>query len=151
VRLEDLHHLLHDSAAEVFETMIFACVGEEAEMSGEAASAAVSARLRFHGDLSGRFGVRMSRDTARKVAASFLGEEEDAVSGEQVGEVVCEVTNMVCGSMLSRLEGGGRFHLQPPELAPWERAADAAGWNVCHTYGLEEGSLTAWLELDPPR
>ncbi len=136
------HELLAASAAEVLETMFFTAVGGEAE-AGQAPVEWISAALEFHGEPGGRFRVGASRPAARAMAASFLGLDESEVSDRQVGEVMCELANMICGSVVSRLESG-TIQILHPELVegpPPEAASVLA---------LEEGVLAVWLELETP-
>jgi CheY-specific phosphatase CheX len=142
----DLQQIFLESVGEVLETMFFTGVVEED--SKETSDSIVSAELAFLGSLSGRFGVRVPQSTGRQIASSFLGLDESELSADQVGEVVCELTNMVCGSVLSRVEAGARFELMHPEVDPqntdWTLYKDAVG----STFGLEEGTVTIWMTLE---
>jgi CheY-specific phosphatase CheX len=142
----DLQQIFLESVGEVLETMFFTGIVEED--SKEESDSLVSAELVFHGHPSGRFGVRVPYSTSRRIASSFLGLDEDELSEEQIGEVVCELTNMVCGSVLSRVETEARFELMHPEIDPrncdWRKYKDAVG----STFGLEEGSITVWMTLE---
>ncbi|MDQ2842085.1 MAG: chemotaxis protein CheX [Acidobacteriota bacterium] len=145
----DLQQIFLESVGEVLETMFFTGVVEED--SNEESDSLVSAELTFHGNRSGRFGVRVPHTTGRQITSSFLGLEEDELSEEQIGEVVCELTNMICGSVLSRVETGARFELMHPEVDPrngdWRKYKDATG----STFGLEEGTITVWMTLEENR
>jgi CheY-specific phosphatase CheX len=142
----DLQQIFLESAGEVLETMFFTGVVDEE--STEESDSLVAAELTFHGSPSGRFGVRVPYSTGRQIASSFLGLEEDELSEEQIGDVVCELTNMVCGSVLSRVEAGARFELMHPEVdarnSDWRKYKDAVG----STFGLEEGTITIWMTLE---
>jgi CheY-specific phosphatase CheX len=145
--VNELELLLCDSATEVLETMFFATV------TGEPAPDApggrwISAGLSFQGGRAGRFGVRTPVETGRKIAATFLGLEEDELTDSQTGEVMCELANMVCGSALSRLDGRARFDLRHPELNPPEPICDDEGRVVRRALCLEDGELAFWLELE---
>lgn len=143
---DELNQILSESAGEVLETMFFTSVlGETFEKPG--AAGWISATLSFRGSPSGRFGVRVPPDSARRIAAGFLGLEEEEVSAAQTGEVVCELCNMLCGSVLSRLEKDSLFELSHPEI-------DLAGvgcpevHTACRLLELEDGVLGAWLALE---
>ena len=56
--------------------------------------------LHFAGDISGRFGLRMGLETARNLAANFLGEDGAELSLTEVSEVTGELANMFCGSVM---------------------------------------------------
>ncbi|MBV9266124.1 MAG: chemotaxis protein CheX [Acidobacteriaceae bacterium] len=142
----DLQRIFLESASEVLETMFFTGVAEE--NSEEASGTLLCAELSFRGRPSGRFGVRTPLATGRMIAASFLGLDESEVSDAQAGEVTCELTNMFCGSVLSRIEAGARFELMHPEVDPantdWRQYPDSIGY----TFGLEEGTMTLWMALE---
>jgi CheY-specific phosphatase CheX len=142
----DLREIFLESASEVLETMFFTGVAEED--SEETAERFLCAELTFHGSPSGRFGVRTPLTTGRSIAANFLGRDEAEVSDAQAGEVICELTNMFCGSVLSRIEAAARFELMHPELysasKDWRLYPDVIGY----TFGLEEGTMTLWMALE---
>jgi CheY-specific phosphatase CheX len=149
--LTDIEEIFLESASEVLETMFFTGVEAAipfAEAAGSPHSPLLSAELAFRGSVSGTFGVRVSLQSARMIAANFLGSEE--TSDSQAAEVVCELSNMLCGSVLSRLEGDARFELEHPELDPantdWRTYQDAVG----RTFATQEGALTMWIVFDAP-
>ncbi|HEX4773875.1 MAG TPA: chemotaxis protein CheX [Bryobacteraceae bacterium] len=143
----DLQQIFLESASEVLETMFF--TGIESEGPSELRSAEFSAELVFRGIPSGRFGVQVPVETGEQIAANFLGAEE--VTSAQVDEVLCELCNMLCGSVLSRLATGARFELLHPEIdrnnLSWYDRPHAIGY----TFGLEEGAITLWMVLDQSR
>jgi CheY-specific phosphatase CheX len=142
----NLQRIFFESASEVLEAMFFAGVTEE--VSQPVGNALISAELTFHGNPAGRFGIQIAHATGRVIAASFLGLDEAEVSEEQIVDVVCELTNMICGSVLSRVEAGARFELMHPEIdsrnADWRLAKNAVG----ATFGVEDGSVTLWMIFD---
>ena len=145
----DLQQIFLESASEVLETMFFTGVAEED--SQEDSVPFLSAELSFHGSPSGRFGIRMPVVTARVIAANFLGLDESEISERQLTDVVCELSNMFCGSVLSRIEAGARFELSHPEIdgenRDWQQVAHAEGY----TFGMEEGTITMWIATDGER
>jgi CheY-specific phosphatase CheX len=145
----DLQDIFLESASEVLETMFFTGVAEEDGQ--EDTVPLLSAQLTFHGNPSGRFGVRMPVPTGRLIAASFLGLDESEISDQQIADVVCELSNMFCGSVLSRIEAGALFELAHPEIdtqnADWRQLPDVAGY----TFGIEEGTITLWITLEENR
>jgi CheY-specific phosphatase CheX len=142
----DVQQIFLESASEVLETMFFTGVADE--NGEEDAASLISAELKFHGSPSGRFGVRMPISTGRLIAASFMGLDESEISERQVADVVCELSNMFCGSVLSRIEAGARFELSHPEIdtqnADWRQLPNAMGY----TFGIEEGAVTLWISLE---
>jgi CheY-specific phosphatase CheX len=150
MEVSELDQMLSDSAVEVLESMFFTSLAEEGVPCGDLHGPCISARLSFRGNPPGRFGVRTPPKTALTIAANFLGLEEDALTESQIGEVICELANMLCGSVLSRLEKESRFELSGPELDPPETGCPECftAWRVLE---LEEGPLGMWLELEQPR
>jgi CheY-specific phosphatase CheX len=107
------------AVADVLETMCFAGIvecSEEVAPSHEQPEAEFRAALEFRGEPGGNFRLAIPRPLARELGAGFLGLESTEVSETQAGEVVCELANMICGSVLSRLENKGTFHITHPEL-----------------------------------
>jgi chemotaxis protein CheY-P-specific phosphatase CheC len=148
MRSTDLQQIFLESASEVLETMFFTGVVDD---SAEQESVrVVSAELTFHGNPSGRFGVQVPYKTGRTIAASFMGADECDVSEAQINEVICELSNMICGSVLSRIEAGARFELLHPEIdehnADWHHIPHAVGY----TFGLEDGTMTLWIQEAKP-
>jgi hypothetical protein len=102
----------------------------------------ITTRLDFRGTPSGSFGLSLSHDASRQIAAGFLAENEQDISQGQVDEVICELTNMLCGSVLSRIETTTSFQLTHPELAPPPENPDYA-----RRFEIENGTLGVWLNL----
>ncbi len=132
---------------EVLETMCFTGVlGSEeaspAESDGD--DEAITAALSFHGQPSGDFRVSVPRSMARGMSGCFLGEEEEAVSDAQTEQVVCELANMICGSVLSRIGGGQLYDLTHPELTGSE---SQPATTVSRRFDLGDGMLTASMQL----
>ncbi len=99
---------------DVLEKMFFIqCLGDPCEFAPQPE---VIAHLKFEGDPSGSLTLRVTAGAARSVAADFLGAEEQDLSKEQIGDVVCELANMICGSVLSRVESSTTFRLASPEI-----------------------------------
>jgi CheY-specific phosphatase CheX len=121
-----LRQALAESMDEVLEKMFF--VRSLGELAGPAAGPVTAAHLTFEGDPPGSLTLRMTPAAARSVAADFLGEEEAELSPRQIGEVVCELANMICGSVLSRVERNTTFRLSAPRLvASGEEGEPAPG------------------------
>lgn len=127
-----------EALSRVLETMFFTpVVGPCESPSGEAA---LTASLSFTGNPSGKFTLSVSALAGREMATNFLGSEED-LEDDQVDQVVKELTNMVCGSMLSRVESETHFELGEPKMT--DALPKAA---LCQTFELEDGTITVCLE-----
>ncbi len=108
-------------AAEVLETMFF----EEAVPSAcEHAwlAQAVSAQVRFEGSHGGEFLLSVPPDTARSIAAGFLGVDPEELSEAQPGEVILELANILCGALISTLWPESNLSLGTPELVSAEHS-----------------------------
>jgi CheY-specific phosphatase CheX len=135
---------------EVLETMCFTTVLASSEGAAPAegdGTPAITVELRFEGSPPGSFRVSVSSKAARAVSAGFLGREEAEVSDSQAGEVVCELANMICGSVLSRLESKAIFQITHPELIPSVPGAGLDEDGTCRWFDLGDGLLTASLQL----
>ncbi len=135
------------AASDVLETMFFCSVLGEVPV-GAALPEAVAARLPFNGARSGAFGVRLTEGAAQVIAAGFLAEEANEPTREQAAEVVCELANMMCGSVLSRLDRGAHFDLGSPALV--EPAALSAPGTVCRAFDIGDGEVAVFLRMDDP-
>jgi len=133
----------------VLETMFFSAPMGLAELETEAG--VVEARMAFHGRPSGLVGVRVPGESARLLAAGFLGEDENMLTESQPGQAVCELANMLCGSLLRTLEGGEAFELAPPELMPAAGAIPGVPGpppDASRSFRIENGVLTVTLHLE---
>lgn len=111
-----LHSALQESVDEVLEKMFFVrSFGDAQDTAGEQE---FIARLSFVGEPSGWLVLCVTDQAARSVASDFLGEDDGDLSEHQIGEVICELANMICGSVLSRVERNASFHLAAPQLVP---------------------------------
>ena len=146
--VNELYQWLSEAAAEVLETMFFTSLAAEGEPAPAVTAPFVSVRLSFRGSPPGRLGLRVPVETGRRIAANFLGIEPDEAADSQIEDVVCELSNMVCGSVLSRLEGESVFELHHPEIGPRERSSEHTGPAACQTLALDEGLIEIWLELE---
>lgn len=139
MQISNLDQLMSTCASEVLETMFFIGVmGETTDLPTNP----ITTRLDFRGTPSGSFGLALPHDSSRQIAAGFLAEEEQDISQSQIDEVICELTNMLCGSLLSRIESETSFELSHPELAPFPDTPEYS-----RNFELENGTLGVWLTL----
>ena len=111
---------LRESVGEVLEKMFFISAFEEPPSQPASFRPCLTAQLAFDGDPPGSLALRATCVAARSIAADFLGEDPDALSARQVEEVVCELANMICGAVLSRVESRAVFRLSSPRIVPPE-------------------------------
>lgn len=143
---QNFDQLLSGVVEAVLETMFFCTPLGPAEP--ETGAAVLEARLAFHGHPSGTLGLRISAPSARILAASFLGEEEEMLTDTQPGQVVCELANMFCGALVSKLESDESFDLTSPELVPARSDVPESPAVARHSFELENGILTVTLHLE---
>ncbi|MGE5487665.1 MAG: chemotaxis protein CheX [bacterium] len=106
---------LAEAAGEVLETMFFTAVSPAEQDAPAAASRELTAGVRFKGAPSGMLTLAIAEAPARRIACNFLGaEDESALTDSQVSEVIGELANMICGSVLSRIESDTTFDLDKP-------------------------------------
>jgi CheY-specific phosphatase CheX len=119
-----LQQALKESTADVLEKMFLVrCLGA---LQAPAPDPEMVAHLTFEGEPSGSLTLRVPSGAARSVAADFLGEQEPALSEQQISEVLCELANMICGSVLSRVESNTTFRLASPQIVASLDEVDAA-------------------------
>jgi CheY-specific phosphatase CheX len=139
---------LAECTAAVLERMFFVQALEETAPAVPEADSDLICGVNFTGDPSGHLALRVSVEAARSIAADFLGEDEGGLSGFQVGQVVCELANIICGSVLSRIESGTTFRLDSPRLlSGWESFGSDA---VVHSVTLDAGVLAVAFATERP-
>jgi len=141
-----LRDALHDSLNEVLEKMFFVeTLGECATPSGDSPAGDIAVSLPFHGEPSGSFLLKLTSIAARQIAADFLGIDEGEVSEIRISEVVRELANMICGSVLSRVENTATFNLGEPRIVPVSEEIAGSQSNARCCVQLSNGRLLANL------
>ena len=113
--------VLRASVEEVLEKMFFVQGLDEPDAPSPAGG--VLAELHFEGSPSGTLTLEVNGAAARTIAADFLAADENEITGQQVADVVCELANMICGSMLSKVESTSSFRLGAPKILSPEEAS----------------------------
>ncbi len=149
---DSLQFVLQQSVEDVLEKMFFIRSLGDAEEGPGLPEGEVTAHLSFDGEPSGSLTLRVTREAARSISADFLGAEEEDLNEQQVGEVVCELANMICGSVLSRVESAVTFRLAQPELGEEnereERASPTTGLSALHRVEIGGGNLTVAIRTE---
>jgi hypothetical protein len=163
----DLRHLLTETMRDVLEMSFFANILEETipePLAGPLPS--MAARVEFRGAASGSFLLVAAPLAVHTLAVEFLGdsveeseEEVACAGGEQVRLVVAdeevfkELTNILCGSVLSRFEADRCCSLSQPVMCSGEMTEEwmAIGTKICAGVLLEEGLVAGYWKLDGPR
>ncbi|MCC6262661.1 MAG: chemotaxis protein CheX [Bryobacterales bacterium] len=157
----EIHAALAAAVEEVLETMCFLGVNASGEGAGpvdpeaipepadEGDARMLTSELRFEGRIPGTFRLSLPLGLAQVAGAAFLALDEPAASEAQAGEVVCELSNMICGAALGRLEHGTIFRLSHPELVPVLPDTRLSRPGSVRWFDTGEGFLTVSLSLQP--
>ncbi len=149
MQASDFAGLMPDCCNEVLDSMYFTTVLETVreERLAEVDPGAYCFTLKFCGEMSGWFGLRVNGPGALSMAANFLGEEESDLSAVEVEEVIGELANMLCGSVVSRLKSEGKFSLSHPQvmtMVPDFTGRDASVLRL----DTDAGSMETWVAID---
>jgi CheY-specific phosphatase CheX len=145
---QTMRQLISEAVSSVLETMFFtAPFGLSEKIAG---TSSIHVRVAFRGCPSGELDVCVSDTSARILASSFLGEDEETITDIQLGEVACEMSNMICGSLISRMESEQSFDLDSPRIILKENEIEES-WTTCtldrDCFEIEGGTLAVGLQL----
>lgn len=147
----EIQQALKEASEEVLEKMFFVrgMEGGDCQPSG---GADLHAGLDFEGEPGGSLRLSLSESAARSVAADFLAAEEYALSMRQIEEVICELANMICGSLLSKLERDARLRLSSPRVfrAGAAESKTSGGERAEHSAAIAGGILTITVLTEGP-
>ena len=139
---KSLEPLVEAAMVEALETMCFSGVLAPLPQNVRTEDS-LTTEVHFTGDAKGHLRVVLSRDAAQTVASNFLGEDPDQVGPQQVEEVACELTNMICGCMLTTYDNNGRFDLSAPVV----RSEGTPESDVYQGWQLEVGTIQTLLAV----
>jgi len=135
-------------ATEVLETMFFT----EAELAPcehawlhARINPAPCARIGFEGSHLGEMLLGVSPEAAGPIAASFLGLDLVELTGAQRGQVIQELSNILCGGMVSHLWPESKLTLASPELTAWQEWPEEGTLHRC--FAIPEGRLAISIRL----
>jgi chemotaxis protein CheX len=95
---------LFEGAKEVFETMIFMGLEEAADSDLKVEGDTILGSITFTGELEGCLGIYCDMACAKTITANMLGmNASEEISNEDICDAIGEVSNMVMGSVKSRL------------------------------------------------
>jgi len=148
----DFTPLVAECCAEVLDAMYFTTVLETTHESGCESirpNNGYSFCLRFQGDIHGTFGLDIGASMARTLASNFLGEDEESITQADLEEVVGELANMLCGSIVSRVEGTSKFVLSHPEPVTLLNGPNNPAQDVLVSIlATDNGELQTWIVVD---
>jgi CheY-specific phosphatase CheX len=136
-----------ESVQEVLEKMFF--VDLVRPLAGDPLLNGIAAELNFEGDPPGSFHLVLDLAAAESAASGFLGVEPEDLTRERLNEVVCELANMICGSVLSRTESSATFRLSKPgsvAVADFPSSPAEASFQA----SVGEGRLRAEIRMERP-
>jgi CheY-specific phosphatase CheX len=129
--------------ADVLEIMFFEEAVDTSCEHGWIASAR-SVRLAFDGSHCGEFLLSVAPEVAQSIAPAFLGIESEETTDEQCAQVLRELANILCGSVLSQLWPDADLSLAVPEPIRFEEStADAL--HAC--FLLPQGKLSVSIRV----
>lgn len=105
----------------------------------------LGAGVTFRGDASGRLELHLSSETAVELTSGFLGLGNEEVQAAQMEAVCQELTNIICGAMLSQAQPGHAFELDSPERTGITR--DSLRMPVTRRYFANSGTFEVRLNI----
>lgn len=147
---QELGALIRSAVEDALETMFFTTLLGVSEPGSAAAEAGVQARVPFRGTPSGTCTMYLDWRAARRLTANLLGELEPDVGESEIMAVSGELTNILAGSVISRMQSEALFELGTPEVVPVANPpqldVDCPG-RASRSFALERGTLTLALEV----
>jgi Chemotaxis phosphatase CheX len=130
-------------AGEVLETMFFSEV-TPAECEHSWLESAVAVQVTFDGSHWGDMWLAVGEEAVPELASAFLGLDLGEAGEMESSQVMLELANILCGSILSSLWPESSLQLDPPKQAAWGCSGDGV-WHCCLM--LPEGRLAISIRL----
>ncbi len=113
-----LNEVLIEGAKEVFETMVFMDLAEATEPDQNIEGWALLGSITFKGSLEGCLAICCSVPCAQAIAINMLGiDTTEQLTEEDTCDAIGEITNMIMGSVKSRLlEKVGNLEVSIPSV-----------------------------------
>jgi hypothetical protein len=164
----NLQNLLSETMRDVLEMSFFTEILEVAMPETWDGRPCMAVSIEFSGVASGSFMLVADKPEAHALADEFMGISADGrdaeISSANAGknrrevadeEVFEELTNILCGSLLSRFQPDRCCDLSQPVLCSGAEAANwresAGGTDICSGVLLESGFVTGYWKLDGMR
>ncbi len=151
VEAGEVDRCMEQAASAVLETMFFTGVDDTA--SGlhpgwqDDSRSWIRMRIEFAGPLVGDCQLQIDREAARALACTLLCLDPEELRDEQPEQVAGELTNMICGFLLSHLEPDANLTLGAPEIIEAAAAAGRLPGGVSRWFEIPEGSLAVDFRL----
>ena len=107
-------------------------------------ASAPSVRLTIAGSYCGEFLLSVSPEVARSIAPAFLGIDPEEISDSQKSQVLLELANILCGSVLSQLQPDSDLMLGAPEPIELDEPVHEA---LHQCFLLPEGMLSVSIRM----
>ncbi len=120
---------LLDGAKEVFETMVFMDLEESSEPSLQIEGDSLQGSITFSNSIEGCLTIRCGMPCARVVASNMLGlDASEEIADEEVCDAIGEITNMVMGSVKSRVAvNTGELQVSIPTVVCGQNLVNSLG------------------------
>ena len=115
---EGLRRIIFETFSEVFETMFFTFLEPLEETPGKdnlVSGRFVEATISYTGGCNGNFLFCFPWDLGKNITVNFLGVDEGEVQDGQIKDTAAETANMAIGSLLGKLDPGGKASLAIPQ------------------------------------
>ena len=139
----DFEKVVASVSAGVLETMFFEEAVESA-CNHAWIESALSVHVRFDGSHTGEFLMSVSPGAAQCIACGFLGIDPEELLEGQCGQVLLELTNILCGAVMSHLFPESSLNLDPPEAVP-SGAVPPGSMHRC--FQLPDGPVAVSIQL----
>lgn len=140
----DLKDAVETATAQVMESMFYLSSDGPSVFEIAETDLAIQRELDFKQPEPGTFGIGATSANARTFAANFLGDEPDQVDESTAGEIFGEMANMICGSLLARLQPSNPVELSSPRKGSADTAMLASA-RMLRCFSFEGKSLTVWI------
>ena len=116
-------------ATEVFETMVFMDLEESCEPSVNIEGDSIQGSITFSNSIEGCLTIRCGMPCAKVVAVNMLGLDAcDEIDNSEICDAIGEITNMVMGSVKSRLViDTGELQVSIPTVVCGQNLANSLG------------------------
>ena len=146
----DLHGHMKNAVQEVFETMLSMDLTEKAGATfDQPDGVTIVGSVSFAGDVLGNVNIRVGEPFARQIAAGMLGmSPEELDGGEEINDVIGELSNMIGGSLKSKLcDAGFSCTLSIPSITMGrDFTIESQGWAVRKDLTFTHGPQVALVQ-----
>jgi len=139
----DLDAVVARVSAGVLETMFFE-EAVETECQHAWLQSAITTELHFNGSHDGCFFLSVSPEAARAIAAGFLGLDAEELADGQGAQVILELTNILCGAIMSHLWPESSLSLDSPLQVVPEQVPSCT---MHRCFQLPDGPVAIFIHL----